>query len=266
MSFQPVLVGGGLSGWQFLQSTLPTQKAAFERGAQLSRDTAYFAEKIGEITSAEDLVADRRLLRVALGAFGLQDDIDNKFFIRKILEDGTTSPEALSNRLADDRYKAFSKAFGFGEITPPRTGLSYFGTEVLDKYRAQQFEVAVGAQDENLRLAMNLERALPELAQEAGSNDMKWFRIMGTPPLREVFETALGLPDGFGQIDIDQQLETLKDRAQSRFGSDVVTDLATPDVLEKIVQNYLLQTQISASQSTGSGQVALMLLQSIPRT
>ena len=46
----------------------------FTKSIELKRDTEYFQEKISSITSAEELVSDRRLLTVALGAFGLQDD------------------------------------------------------------------------------------------------------------------------------------------------------------------------------------------------
>jgi hypothetical protein len=61
-------------------------------------------------------VGDRRLLEVALGAFGLDDDIRNRFFIRKVLEEGTTSPSRrFANRLSDKRYLALAETFGFGD-------------------------------------------------------------------------------------------------------------------------------------------------------
>lgn len=265
MTYQPVLVGSGLSGWQFLQSTLTSQKNAFAAGAQITRDTAYFEANIADIKTAGDLVADRRLLRVALGAYGLQDDLDNKFFIRKILEEGTNDPSALANRLADDRYKKFSQAFGFGDQPVPRTALPRFSAETLELYQAQQFEIAVGNQDETLRLAMNLQRELPEIAEGSGNNNAKWFLIMGTPPLRKVFETALGLPASFGQIDIDRQLDILKDRAESRFGTDQIAELGQSAPTQKLVQSFLLQSQVNEVSATGKGQVALLLLQSISR-
>lgn len=74
MSFQPLLPLTGYAGWQFLQSTLETQQARFAENPENARDREYFKENIGKITSAEDLVSDYRLLRVALGAYGLSDD------------------------------------------------------------------------------------------------------------------------------------------------------------------------------------------------
>jgi hypothetical protein len=261
MTYQPIIAGTGLTGFAFLKQTYDTQSKAFEAGPQISRDTAYFEEKIGEIDTAEDLVNDRRLLRVALGADGLQDDIDNRYFIRRILEDGTLNTDALANRLADDRYKDFSKAFGFGDFSTPRTKLSDFGTEVTARFRRQQFEVAVGQQDDSLRLALNAERALGELAESSGSENTKWFKIMGNPPLREVFETALGLPTSFGQLDIDRQLEVFKDRADSQLGSGDISDFTDPDHQKKLVERFLLKAQVADIQTASSGSIAVSLLQ-----
>ena len=142
MSFQPVIVGSGLVGWQFLQSTGDRQREVFDRSSALTRDTDYFEANIGKIGSAEALVDDRRLLRVALGAFGLQDDIDNRFFIEKILAEGVSSPDALANKLTDERYKELARAFGFDSQFGPRTTRTGFGAEIVAKFRVQEFEVA----------------------------------------------------------------------------------------------------------------------------
>lgn len=266
MSFQPVIVGTGLVGWQFLKSTQESQREVFEAGAQLQRDTEYFAENIGSIKTAEDLVSDLRLRRVALGAFGLQEDINNKFFIQKILEEGTSEPTALANRMADERYKSLTNAFSFDSPLGPRTSLSKFPEEILSRYRAQEFEIAVGNQDENLRLSLNFERNLPEITEEGTTADTQWLRVMGTAPLRKVFETALGLPSSFAQIDLDKQMEVLREKSQSRFGASEVADLAEPEVMEKIIQSFLLQSQIQEFSATSSSQVAVTLLAQIPRT
>nr|WP_254899099.1 DUF1217 domain-containing protein [Thalassococcus arenae] len=265
MTFQPVLVGSGLVGWRFLQATLQNQRQAFDNGALELRDTAYFENKIATIDNAESLVTDRRLLRVALTAFGLQDDINNKFFIRKVLEEGVTDRDALANKLTDDRYKALARTFAFDSASGPSTKRAGFAEEIIARYRAQQFELAVGEQDETLRLAMNFERALPEVAAGAGSNDTKWFRVMGTPPLRTVFETALGLPSGFGQLDIDRQVETLREKAGARFGASEIIDLSSEEIMSKIVRSYLLQSQLQQSSASQPGQTALALISAIPR-
>jgi hypothetical protein len=262
MSFQPVIPFGGYAGWAFLNRTREVQQQAFDSSTSLKRDVEYFKEKIGNITSAEALVDDRRLLQVALGAFGLDEDINNKFFLRKILEDGTLDNKALGNRLSDKRYLEFSKAFGFGDFDTPRTILSDFGEEITSAYKEQQFEIAVGAQDPNMRLAMSLDRALDEIATKSTTDNGRWFLVMGQPPVRAVFEAALGLPNSVGALDLDQQLTAFRDKATERFGDGEVSQFTDAAKREDLVRLFLLRSDAQTGSAGLSGRsAALALLQ-----
>ncbi len=266
MTYQPIVPLPGIAGWNFLQNTYDTQFEAFTSSPQIHRETEYFSENISGITSAEDLIADRRLLSVALGAFGLSEDVDNRAFIQRILEDGTEARDALANRLADDRYAAFSDAFGFGPNQLPQTVFPGFADRIVGLYEAQEFEAAVGTEDESMRIALYAQRELANIAGDGGSQDAQWFRIMGQPPLRQMMETALGLPESFGQIDIDRQNSELQDRARQQFGSDQLQELVKPDRLSQITTAYLARAQInSLGASATSGSIALSLLQASQR-
>lgn len=263
MSFQPVLPFGGYSGWKFLGRTLPQQQAAYNKSPVVQRETDYFKANIGKITSAEALVNDRSLLKVALGAFGLDSDINSKFFIRKVLEGGTLTTGALANRLADKRYLEFSKAFGFGDYTTPRTQLSDFGARISTAYQQKQFEIAVGESDANLRLALGMQRELGAIARKSSSDTTLWYTILGTASLRTVFQTAFGLPTGFGSMDLDKQVATLKTRAETVFGNSTVAQFTDPAKVEDLVRTFLLRADIQAnSAQTIRGATALTLLQS----
>jgi len=261
--YQPVIPATGLTGWRFLQQTYDTQFEAFTQSVSVQRDVDYFADKIGEITNAEELVADRRLLTVALGAFGLQDDINNRFFIQKILEEGTQSDDTLANRLADTRYREMSAAFGFGPAETTQVSSESFANDILDRFQANGFEVAAGAQNNAMRVALYAQRELPELAAGEGSVDAKWFTILGDPPLRDLFERALNLPSSIGQIDIDQQLSVFKDRAAAVFGSNDLDQFADPDVVQDTITKFVVRDQISGfGTGLSGGSIALTLLQS----
>jgi hypothetical protein len=261
MSFQPIVPSGGLAGWAFLQRTREVQQAVFDRGPAQQRETERFLARIGGITSAEELVSDRRLLAVALGAFGLDADIDNRFFIRKVLEGGTSSPDALANRLSDKRYTAMAEAFRF-DLNPPNTVLSDFGARIVSAYRERQFEVAVGAQSTDMRLALSLDRELTDLSERSLSNNGLWFTVMATPPLRTVFETALGLPPTLGTLDIDRQLGVFKDRARSLLGTDDIRQLAEPAQQTELLRRFLLSSGNAAGASFATpGSTALAILQ-----
>ncbi len=259
MSYQPVVPISGYAGWVFLNRTLEVQQDAHKQSLQ--SDTEYFSENIGNVRTADDLLEDRRLLTVALGAFGLEDDINNTFFIRKVLEEDTSDSESLANKLSDKTYLKFSEAFGFGEGIPPRTTLSGFSGEIVSAYEAYQFETDVGNQNEDYRLALYAERELPDIVSDDTSNDAKWFTIMGSPPLRTVFETALGLPDSFASLDIDVQLKTFKAKAEQKFGTSEVSDFLDSELQDELTSTFLLRSELeNGAQSLTSANTALILL------
>lgn len=261
MSFQPVIPSVGIAGWRFLQRTYDAQIDAFSASPDRQRDSDYFLEKIGTVRSASDLVTDRRLLNVALGAFGLQDDVGNRAFIQKILEDGTGSRDALANRLTDGRYKRLSAAFGFGPDETRTTGDIGKMREIVALQRAAAFEVSVGAQDDTMRIALYAQRELQTLAGSRIGDDAKWFSLMGLPPLRSMLETALGLPTAFGQIDIDKQLEVFRDKVRAVTGDGSVAQFADPAAREKITNLFLTRSQLAASDAGLSASAnALALL------
>jgi hypothetical protein len=264
MTFSPILPMSGYAGWSFLKRTMPAQVKAFESQAAIKRNEAYFRANIGKIDKAEQLVNDPRLLRVALSAFGLENDVRNKFFIRKVLEEGTLTTSALANKLSDKQYAKLSNAFGFGNPgVAPRTKLSDFADGILKSYRVQQFSVAVGEQNDDMRLALNAERELPVLAKSSSSETAKWFTILGNAPLRRVFEKSFGLPSSFGAIDIDKQVETLKARTRATFDNDSVQQFTKPANLDKLVRQFLIRSEVDFNSAALSrGQVALTLLQS----
>ncbi len=260
MSFQPIVAGSGLVAWNFLQRTMDTQTKAFEASPQISRDLDYFAENIGKVETAEDLANDRRLMRVALGAYGLDDDINNTYFMKTILEEGSQASDALANKLADKRYLEFAKDFGFGDLGGPWHKLPSFAENIKEAYTTRQFEKAVGEQDESLRLAMNAVRELEELAVNGTSDTTKWFTVLGNPPLRNVMEATFNLPQSFGTLDLDRQLEVFRGRMEKLTGDSEIGQFVGEDAQQKLVDRYLIMSQINNTQGMSGGQIALTLL------
>ena len=265
MTFQPVAPFGGLAGWSFMERTRARQEAAFQKSPPVARATGEFAARIGTIKSAGDLVNDRALLRVALGAFGLDSDIGNRFFIRKVLEDGTASRAALANRLADKRYLALAETFGFGDRPGGNVARPGFGADIVARYRERQFEIAVGQGNPDLRLVLGLGRELSEIVTRPLSNDGRWFAMMASPPMRKVFERALRLPAEIGGVDIDRQLAIFKERAAARLGTSDFAALATPDGEARLRRAFLAAPESAGIPTSVRGSGALALLASAPR-
>lgn len=260
MSFQPVLPMGGYAGWQFLNRTQDSQKAAFDAAPVLQRDTDYFAAKIGKVTTVDQLMADPKLLKVALGAFGLGDQTASKALISKVLSGGTASTNALANKLSDKRYLALAQAFNFGDGDTPNTQNAGFAATIVEAYQNQQFQTAVGQQDVNLQLALQMQTGLANLAKGSASEAAKWYTVMGTPAMRTVFQTALGLPSGFVSLDIDHQLQVFEDKAQQAFGDSSVSQFSDPARIDDLVKRFLVRSDAQSSAQGTSSSIALQLL------
>ncbi len=264
MSFSPILPLSGPAGWAMLKRTMAVQSAALNATPEMARDTDYFRANIGKVTTADQLVNDRRLLKVALGAFGLDSDITNKAFIKKVLTDGSQSKTALANKLADKRYVQLSAAFGFDQKIPA-TQRTDFAATLLTAFKARAFETAVGNQDDNMRLGLNAQRELAVLAVASGSETTKWLTVLGSAPLAQVFQKALGLPSSTSALNIDQQLGMYKAKAAGIFGDSGVSQFADATKAETLVKRFLSRAQADQMMSqSSSASVALTLLQAKP--
>ncbi|SES73037.1 DUF1217 domain-containing protein [Oceanicella actignis] len=257
MTFQPAIPLSGFAGWRLLQRTEAAQREAFNADPQIQRDIAYFRAHAAEAKTAEDLVNDRRLLKVALGAYGLDEDIDKKAFIRKVLEEGTLDPESFANRLVDSRYRDLARDFGYGDFAA-RTSLSTFVEKVISRYQERQFEAAVGDVDNDMRLAMNFRREIGDVVSGDKSASTKWFAILGNTPLREVVTAALGLPNSFGSIDVDKQVEMLERKSSEILKIDDPSGLADPEVMENVIKRFFIKQSIENGSTTYNPALALI--------
>jgi hypothetical protein len=223
------------------------------------RSTEYFKDNIATTTKAEELVKDYRLLSTALSAFGLEDDIANKAFIQKVLESDISDSSSLVNRLSDKRYLKLAQAFGFGRETPATD----LGETVSAAYIQREFERRVGESDENMRLALNARRELEVMQQRTSSDKTLWYEIIGNEPLRAVFEGAFGFSMSYSSLSVDRQLEEFMNASTRILGSSSFNDIATSDITEKLVINFMARSQLTESVAQNRYSAALTLLTGI---
>ncbi len=262
--FRPIVTGGGLAGWRMLQATMERQSQAFAQRSDLQNELRRFESAMGSVRSTEALVGDRAALKVALGSHDLGEDLNNRFFIKRVLDEGTDTPKSLANRLQDDRYRSFAERFDPAVLQLGLAGGDRFKEDVAADYLRVSFEQAVGEVDPDMRLALGVQRLLPGIAQSA-TEDAAWFRVLANPPVREVIQAALGLPSQVNGLDIDRQLDLFKSKADQVFGSRDLTDLTQPDQMDALLTRFFVRRQAAALASISPMQAALSLLSSAPR-
>lgn len=258
MTYAVMVGNGGYTGWKLLERTADIQRQAVREEPQMKASRDYFVTRVENVKSADDLVSDYRMLKVALSAFGLEGDIRNKAFIKKVLESDLTDEASFANKLTDKRYLKMADSLGLGGAESGK--ISDNATSIFDNYIESIFQSRVGDQDGNLRLALNAQKELGEIAKSSSSENIFWYTVIGSKPLRSVFEGAFNLPASFGRVSVDRQLSELKDRAERMFGTSDPKIFLETENIEAVIRNFLLRSQINSSTTTNRFSAAAALL------
>ena len=115
----------------------------------------------------------------------------------------------------------------------------------------------------NLQSVKTLAREIGEFAASENADNSAWFKIMGNPPMRQIFETAFGLPNSFGLLDVGKQRDIFRDKARMIFGDSSLAIFKESENVDKMLRTFFVRKQIS--ESIGSdvrGSTALTLLKS----
>ena len=91
-------------------------KLSLTRVAQqpdVARNAAYYKENIGKVKTVDEFLKNDRLYQYAMKAYGLEDMIYAKAFMKKVLESNPTDANSFANKLTDKRYRDFAAAFSF---------------------------------------------------------------------------------------------------------------------------------------------------------
>ena len=88
------------------------------------REAEYYKSHIGQVKSVDEFLDDYRLYSYAMKAYGLEDQIYSKALMKKVLESDLNDTKSFANKLSDDRYREFAKAFSFPAASKADTTLS----------------------------------------------------------------------------------------------------------------------------------------------
>ena len=256
---QPAIPMSGLAGWSFLQSTYNRQLETFSDSASVKNDRAYMSEKLSSPISLDDFMSDRRLLRVTMTAFDLAGEEWKGGFIRKALEEAANPDSTFLKRLNNPAYTKFAETFSF------KDGTLSLDAEKIDQlgedFETAAFRIAVGDVDENMRLSLNYQQKIVDIAGTGASNDAIAYRILGNVPVKTVLEKALNLPSDLSKQPIEKQAEMLRDKLSSAFGISDLGDLVMPDNVDAVIRRFhVMETVNNGPSALTPGYTALTLL------
>ncbi len=246
MTFFPAIAIGGYAGLRVFEQSADRQRQAFEDNAVTQRSLEYLRENISSATTSQALVEDRRLLEVALAAFGLEEEIDKRAIIRRVLDDGVAERTAFANRLGDQRWRDFASFFSYATIEGAPVDDPAFLADLEARFLERSFEARVGDVEPDFRLALNFRREIQQIAASDTVDQNGWLQVLGRRPLRTVLDAAFGLPQEFGALDIDRQRAVYAERAESFFGSSSASVFQDPEKIEDAIRRYFAVNAASA--------------------
>jgi hypothetical protein len=208
-----------VTDYQLISRNLDKSISRIAARADVKRETEYYLQHIGDVKSADDLLKDDRLFRIAMTAFGLKDMIYGKAFMKKVLTEGIDGSKAFAVQLSDPRFREFAETFNFARYGKTATAFTRAQQGTVDKYLRITLEDEAGRSDEGVRLALYFKRKAPAVTSVYG--------LMGDAALYKVVQTALGLPASAASMDLDRQAAYIK----SKIDIDKIKDGSGTDAL-----------------------------------
>ena len=257
--FQPVIPLTGNTGWKFLEATYDRQLESYTESAQVRLDQDYLAEKFSKPVAVEDFLKDSRLLRISLTSFDLGGEEWKRGFINKVLTEVADPESTFLTRLNNPNYTAFANAMKpvDGKITLAPAAISAISAD----FATQSFEAAVGEVDDNMRISLNFKSDIDGIIGNGSSDTAVLYRILANVPVRTLLEGALSIPSQVTNLTIERQADIFKERLQSVFGINKMSELALPEIVDKAIQRFHLMESIKEGAANYSpASAALRLL------
>ncbi|MGX9424007.1 MULTISPECIES: DUF1217 domain-containing protein [Bradyrhizobium] len=156
--------------------------------ADVTRSAAYYKENIGKIKTVDEFLKNDRLYQYAMKAYGLEDMIYAKAFMKKVLESNLLDANSFANKLTDKRFRDFASAFSFTGSDTPAAQSSNQTDEMIGLYTAS-VQKRVDAIDEdtnyynivigrvkNVDELLNDDRLRTYVFEAFGIDDSNWSR------------------------------------------------------------------------------------------
>jgi hypothetical protein len=120
--------------------------------------------------------------------------------------------------------------------------------DVVTRFTQARFEEALGETSETLRKAIYAKRNLP--------NVTSWYSVIADRNLASVVQGVLGLPDSFGQLDVDRQKAMLESRMD-------IADFKDGTKLAKLLDRYVARSSVAEAQALASTSGLAALVQPV---
>jgi hypothetical protein len=222
-----LMVANNLSKWQSITAQTP----------EVSVQSKYFQDNIGNVKSADDFLNNARLFDYAMTAFGLGDMTYAKGLIKQVLQQGVTGSANLAHTLNNGNILAFAKAFDFVDNGSSTTSSSALVTNVVNRYVENSLEANQGDQNPGVQLALYFQRNAPNVTSIWG--------ILADKNLLTVVQTALGISPLTSAEPVDTQAQLLSSQLK-------ISDFQDGKKLQQFISRFAAMYDANNSSAGGA--------------
>ncbi len=200
--------------------------------------TIYYKSAIAKVTSANDLLADPKLVTYLKAAYAIPASTTTATLYKVLTSDVTNRKSAA--RTLGTAYQQLAAAFNFagtGLVTPQVAGAvskSQLNT-INSGYDEQQLETQAAVQNPGIELALYL--------QVNASKITDAYSILADKKLTTIIHTILQLPATASNADIDAQAKTITSKIN-------LADLKDPKKLQNLIQRFSVLYDLNPPKST----------------
>lgn len=218
--------------------------------AQAVEENAYYHNTISRVRSLDAFLDDKRIVAYVLKAYGLEGERISNATLRDVLTSDPFDKDSFVSKLTDSRFRDLAAAFNFtsdgdiGRAAAQQVQTRSSLLKTIDLHVRQTMESDAGAQNEGVRLALYFQRKAASVTSVFG--------ILADKALFEVVRTALGLPVGMSQADIDVQGAMITKRLD-------LADLKDPEKVGKFLARFSALYDVANGTSSTASAASIIL-------
>lgn len=224
-----------------------------ESQSQVEKARSYYDANIGKVASVDEFLGDYKLYSYAMTAYGLEDQIGSKGFMRKVLESDLSDVNSFANKLVDKRYREFAGAFSFGAATAPVVQTASQRDLVVEAYgeRVSRSAPIAARAAGQLEAAIGRATSLADIAADRPALEVAMRAVGIGDPSRISTDYVRSVLDGTAATPLPAEFAALKARLTAALPGTAGADKARGE----LVYDYYLATGNATSPQAAQGNL-----------
>jgi uncharacterized protein DUF1217 len=231
---------------------------------EVARNAAYYKDNIGKVKTVDDFLENDRLYQYAMKAYGLEDMIYAKAFMKKVLASDLLDANSFANKLTDKRFRDFATAFSFTGPDAPTAQSSTQTDDMIGLYTTTvqnrvdaidadtSYYNAVIGTVKNVDQLLNDDRLRTYVFSAFGIDDSNWSR----DAIRNVLSSDTSDPNSYVNTVLAPQRDALSDSLDQAKADASDANAKIAQYLSQLSQPGADVTALRAKITTESNRLA----------